>query len=539
MGVQDDDPEDRRRALALFRHAIIADLEFEELPRGELSSRIAALAARTFRTPSGDERSFTERTFWSWWSAYKRGGLEALMPKERRDSGISKAIGPELLEAAVAARKEIPSRSTSTVIDVLQRQGLVEAGKLRRSTLDRHLERAGASRRRMKTLGDKRFIRMLFSAPNQFWLGDYHEANILFVRTPRERFKTVHMGAIIDHYSKLVPHAQWYDNEQLATLEDSLKKAILKRGLCAKFYVDNGSVYRSHDFAFALEHLGIKKPRSASYAKEAHGGIERFNRTVVEQFEPEVRAARIEDLERINLLFEAWLEERYHLTKHEATGQTPLDRFAMPGFLPRYPDPVLVQDTFRVRGKRKVHPKTSTIEVLGVLFLVETFLRGRWVTVYYDPHRLDDVLVFLGKQRVQRALPQKANEPPLPRPERPAASPPSFDYLGALRADYDKRLVAEAKKISLAEWTPQDTFTLPDFLAVAATLLGKDLSPYERDDLTLAFHSVGPFSEATTRLALEHALRLRGRGLHVSVYTHYLKVFHLEAIKALKHTGAP
>ncbi len=532
--MPDDDSEDRRRAIALFRHAVIADLEFEELPRGELSSRIAALATRTFRTPSGDERRFTERTLWSWWSAYKGGGLERLLPKERSDRGISKAITPELLEAAVAARKEIPSRSTSTVIDRLERQGLVEAGKLRRSTLDRHLELAGASRRRMKTLGDKRFIRMLFSAPNQFWLGDYHEARILFVRTPRERFKTVHLGAIIDHYSKLVPHARWYDNEQIATIEDSLKRAILKRGLCEKFYVDNGSVYRSHDFEFALAHLGIKKPRSASYAKEAHGAIERFNRTVVDQFEPEIRALRVEDLERINLLFEGWLEERYHLTKHEATGERPIDRFAMPGFVPRYPDPVLVQDTFRVRAKRKVHPKTSTVEVDGVHFLVETFLRGRWVTVHYDPHRLDDVLVFLRKQRVQRALPATPNEPPLPRPERPVASPPAFDYLGALRAEYDKRVVAEAKKVSLSEWTAQPDFALPDFLAVCATLLGKDLSAYERDGLTLAFHTVGPFSEATTRLALEHALRLMGRGLHVSVYTHYLKTFHLAVIKALK-----
>jgi len=224
--------------IALFRHAIIADLEFEELRRGELSARIASLAERTFRTPSGDEQRFCVRTLWSWWSAYKRGGLDALLPKERCDRGVPKVIAPDLLEAAVAARKEIPSRSTSTVIDILERQRRVEAGKLRRSTLDRHLELAGASRRRMKTLGDKRFIRMLFSAPNQFWLGDYHEANILFVRIPRERFRTVHMGAIIDHYSKYVPHARWYHNEQIATLEDSLKKAILKRGLCDKFYAD-------------------------------------------------------------------------------------------------------------------------------------------------------------------------------------------------------------------------------------------------------------------------------------------------------------
>jgi len=51
--------------------------------------------------------------------------------------------------------------------------------------------------------------------------------------------------------------------------------------------------------------------------------------------------------------------------------------------------------------------------------------------------------------------------------------------------------------------------------------------------------TVGPFAEATTRLALEHALRVRGRGLHVSVYTHYLKVFHLSAQQALARKEPP
>jgi hypothetical protein len=83
------------------------------------------------------------------------------------------------------------------------------------------------------------------------------------------------------------------------------------------------------------------------------------------------------------------------------------------------------------------------------------------------------------------------------------------------------------------------TFTLPAFLALVAEYLGKALAPYEHDDLIRAYHTVGPFAEATTHLALEHALRVRGRGLHVSVYTHYLKVFHLSAQHALTRKDAP
>lgn len=526
----EDDSEDRRRALALFRKDLLAELDEPGLPRGEISTRIAAIAAQTVVLPNGSEHRFSERTLWAWWSAYKKLGLTGLLPRERLDKGVPREITPELLAAAIEKRKEIPSRSTKTIIDVLERERVVAKGKLHRSTLDRHLELAGFSRRRLKTLGDKRYIRMLFEHPNDLWVGDYHEAPILWVPQTGS-FRTVHLCAFIDHYSKYVPHGQWYNNERIATLEDTFKKASLKRGLARKIYVDRGSVYRSADFAFALAHLDIRLCHSKAYKSEGRGGIERFNRTVAEQFEPEVRAARITELDRINLFFEAWLEERYHREKHESTGEPPLDRFAQEGFTPRWADPVLVADTFRVRVRRKVHPKTSTVEVDGIHFLVETFLRGRWVTVYYDPHCLDDILVYLKRKRVQRAFVARPNERPQPIPERPTATPPRFDYLAALRADYDRRVVEQARKLSLSDWTPEPTFSLPVFLDLCAQLLGKDLSPYERDELTLAFQTVGPFAEKTCRLALEHALKLRGRGLHVSVYSHYLRTFHLAALR--------
>jgi putative transposase len=527
----DDEFDDRRRRVALFRHAVIGELDAPKLERGDISARIVELAEKTFEPPWGGERRFSMRTLWAWWSAYKERGLEGLVPASRKTG--SRVLPPELLEAAVVMRHEAPWRSTSTVIDVLEKQGVVAPGTIKRSTLDRHLAAAGASRRRLKTLGDKRFTRMLFEHPNDFWVGDYHEAPILWV-PERQGYRSIHLCANIDHYSKYVPHGQWYTNECIATLEDTTKKSTLKRGCPVKMYVDWGAAYRSADFAFALEQLGIRLVHSKPYAKEARGEIERLNRTVAEGFEPEVRAAKVTEVEQINLFWDAWLDERYHLVPHGTTGERPLDRFAQQGFVPRYPDPVTVADIFRVRGRRKVHPKTITVEVLGRYFSCESFLRGRWVTVYFDPFALDDVLIFLDGKRVQRAFPQKVNDPQ-PAPERPVAAPLSFDYLGALRAQYDRRIVEQARFISFSELAPSTDFTLSTFLALCAQMLGKDdLAPYERDDLTRAFHSVGPFSEKTVRLALEHALKLRGRGLHVSVYSHYLKVFQLAALKANK-----
>ncbi len=179
MHDEHDDPDARRRRLALFRHAIIGELDIEALPRGERSARIAELATRSYRTPEGQERRFSARTLWTWWSAYRRQGLDGLLPKQRQDRGTLRALSPGVLEAAITLRREVPSRSTATLIDILETAGRVVPGQLRRATLDRHLGHAGVTRRRLRTLGDKRYIRLLFERPNQFWVGDPRSAAAL------------------------------------------------------------------------------------------------------------------------------------------------------------------------------------------------------------------------------------------------------------------------------------------------------------------------------------------------------------------------
>ncbi len=46
-------------------------------------------------------------------------------------------------------------------------------------------------------------------------------------------------------------------------------------------------------------------------------------------------------------------------------------------------------------------------------------------------------------------------------------------------------------------------------------------------------HCWSTLALAAAFLAASMAMLVRGRGLHVSVYSHYLKVFHLEAIRSL------
>lgn len=95
-------------------------------------------------------------------------------------------------------------------------------------------------------------------------------------------------------------------------------------------------------------------------------------------------------------------------------------------------------------------------------------------------------------------------------------------------------MVAEARKISFSQLQATPEFTLPRFLGLSSQYLGRELAPYGHDELMIAFNTIGPFYEATTRLAFEYALRVRGRGHHVSLTSHYLRLLHRSALKALQ-----
>jgi hypothetical protein len=102
-----DDPDARRRQLALFRFGIIGDLDVEALPRGERSARIVELAARPYRTPDGRERRFSARTLWAWWSAYAAAGnrraASPAPPRSRHPQGLLAGAARSLHRLAARA----------------------------------------------------------------------------------------------------------------------------------------------------------------------------------------------------------------------------------------------------------------------------------------------------------------------------------------------------------------------------------------------------------------------------------------------------
>ncbi|MDI7267938.1 MAG: Mu transposase C-terminal domain-containing protein [Myxococcota bacterium] len=510
---------DRALTLALFRFGVIAELvEREDFAPAEKTALVDEIAERKHYEPGRGPRTVKPRTIWAWLAAHREGGLEALAPKERKDRGKSRVISGDVLARAVQLRQELPDRWTSTLIDILRLEKLIPAhGGFHRSTLDRHLALAGASRRQLRVLGSKRHIKMKFDRFGDLWVGDYHHGPPVI--GPDGRPTIAKLSAFLDHCTRWPVADRYYVSETVDTLRDCMLRALLVWGPPRKVYVDRGAAYRAEQFAWSLDRLPGRcvLVHSKPYYSEGRGLIERWWEEIL-AFEAEVRArGELLTIHELNRLWEAWRTLRYCHEVHSALGRTPAEAIAE--VTPHPIDPETARELFRVRAVRTVNKKDACVRVEGRAFLCESALRGNKVQVRYDPNDLTSVLVFSrdGRNRLQTAFPQPFNAPPEPTPERNEL-PQSVDYLGLLREEYDRRLLEHARPLAYADLSLDEAFDAETFARVVRDLAGLELRPSEKRELTAFWETVGPFPESLARIAVEHAVRLQGRGRHVRVY---------------------
>ncbi len=109
----------------------------------------------------------------------------------------------------------------------------------------------------------------------------------------------------------------------------------------------------------------------------------------------------------------------------------------------------------------------------------------RKVTLRYDPRDLSSVRVFVDGVFRQRALPQpigKTGDDATPPPSPPPG--PKTDYLGMVRADYDRRLVESVRPVAYADLGALDPgFDESRFFTVVADLTCAHVRGAEADEV--------------------------------------------------------
>ena len=206
------------------------------------------------------------------------------------------------------------------------------------------------------------------------------------VRLGRSRRKT-YLIAFIDDATRVVPFAAFAMSENVPAFLPVWKNALIRRGLPARLYVDNGAAYRSRQLALVCAKLGVVLVHARPYQPAGKGKIERFFRTLRAGWLAHLDARATDSVQTLNRSLWAWIEGEYHNTPHRGLdGRTPLEQWALVSGGVRYPDATLdLDEVFLFEAKRVVH-KDRTVSLNGRLYEVDAILVGQRVILRYDPH---------------------------------------------------------------------------------------------------------------------------------------------------------
>lgn len=350
--------------------------------------------AREIKTKICEQVGISERTLRRYLSKYIEDGFGGLKPKGRGRKKSEDAIPPNILEQAILLRREVPGRSVAQIIQILEWEGLVEPGRVKRSTLQEKLQEKGYSTRHMHMYSQAGIAARRFQQKcrNKLWHSDIKFGPYLPIGKDGTK-KQVYLVTFIDDATRFVLHGEFYPTLDQVIVEDCFRKAIQKYGVPESVYFDNGRQYRTKWMNRACSKMGIRLLFAKPYSPEATGKVERFNR-VVDSFLSEAALEKPKTLERLNELFWVWLDECYQSKPHSALEDkiSPKTAYRSDKKALKFLDIETIANAFLHCEERKVD-KAGCISFNGKKYEVGISFIGCTVDVVYDPADLSELTI--------------------------------------------------------------------------------------------------------------------------------------------------
>ena len=310
---------DKNEQIALFKYGIIAPVIHDTAHKQ--AAYFKDMAIKVYDVPGLGRKKYQWRTFKSWLRKYRIGGFDALKPKARTDKGASRRVDPGLEQVIREKFEMYPQLNVSLLYRMLTNEGYIVHGSPCEEALRNFIKN-----NKIKPKSEPLMPRKRFEKPhvNDLWLSDFMHGPSFIIDHKKRR---LYLCGIIDDHSRVLAGFKWVLSENTPALELVLKDAILTYGLPKVFYCDNGSVFSSGHLQLACARIGIALVHSKPYDSPSRGKIERFWRTVRENFLILINRNKNYSLDELNRIFANWIDQHYHRIEHHTTGQTPLDRY--------------------------------------------------------------------------------------------------------------------------------------------------------------------------------------------------------------------
>ena len=329
--------------------------------------------------PDGKVYHFHPDTLQRWYSAYKKQGFEALMPRDRRDAGKSRKIDADLLEQLTYFVEHYPRMPATEILRKLEENGSVTDGQVSLSTITRCVSNirrsAGASPNRDMRRYERPHI-------NEVWCGDSSVGPRL--KGADGRKQRVYIIALIDDASRFITGADLFFNDNFVNLMSVMRSAVAKYGRPKVWRFDNGRTYRNRQMDLLSARIGTTLSYCQPYTPQGKSKIERWFLTLKDHWYASLDLTEFRSLDELRGSFQEWVRI-YNQTPHSSLqGKTPQERFfSEPEQIRRLPDQDLDR-SFLLEADRRVSAD-SVIVIDHVEYEVDCRYAKQKLRIRYSP----------------------------------------------------------------------------------------------------------------------------------------------------------
>lgn len=381
-------------AIASMRLAAIQPAFNNTYPDMTKAAYYARIAQKPFKFPDGREVLYTPGTYACWESSFRKGGFDALIPKERSDKGHTRKLDADVIAKIYDLRERYPRLTATGIRDKMILDGFIKESDASVATFQRFIKKnnlkgASAPGQKDRKAFEEEFSCGMYQADTLY--GPFLNEN----GTPRRTYCIM----ILDDKSRMIVGGKFFYEDNSTNFLQVLKEAVSSYGIPGKLYVDNGASYKNSQLPLICGQLGTVLIHTPVRDGASKGKVERNFRTLRTRFLDTLDMAAIPTLGELNRLLMDYI--RTHNTSlHSGTGMVPHARYMEDIFRIRMPKSrEWLEDCFLYRVSRKVR-NDSTIVLENRMFDVPMEYIRCHVEVRYVPGNADSAFIWEDGRRI-------------------------------------------------------------------------------------------------------------------------------------------
>lgn len=374
--------------IASIRLALIQPAFNGTYPDASKKQYYERIAQVPLKLPGGKEVKYAYGTYACWESAYKKGGFDALLPRERSDLGNSRKLDDDTIAAILRIRCELPKINASEIYNKLIADGIIGKKDVSLTTVQRYIKKhnlkgASAPGQKDRKAFEEEFACGMYQGDTLY--GPYIVENGLRRRT--------YCIMLLDDKSRLIVGGRFFYADNAYNFQKILKDAVASRGIPSKLYVDNGSPYKNEQLSMICGQLGTVLIHTPVRDGASKGKVERNFRTLRNRFLNVLDASKLSGIDELNSRLLEYIN-RHNTTIHSATGETPQERYMKDIIHIKMPqDKEWLNQCFMNRIKRQVRNDATVMIDREMYDVPMEFIRTK-VEIRYLPDAMEQAYIL-------------------------------------------------------------------------------------------------------------------------------------------------